>query len=353
MRNLIDKNNRSAIEYKRISNANKSYLLRYIRMGLIFLVFQIITFLITMPILVYYGPFKNVRNIIVESSMTSLKHQWIATKFLSQNRINFILNENKTENVAQSNEEELKKQIVIDNNNDDMEIYEIKGKKFKGEVLIVHNPKRIKIGYTKKLGEEGQTTSNIAKEYGAVAAINGGGFLGSTDGIAWTGTGGIPRGIIMCNGKIVYSDINDKNEKFSVMGITNEGYLIVGEHSINELYHLNVIEALSFGPSLIVNGEKSIKNGDGGWGIAPRTAIGQRKDGAIILLVVDGRQAESLGATLKDIQDALYELGAYNATNLDGGFSTTMYYNGKIINKPPDILGERAIPSIVYVVKDE
>ena len=84
-------------------------------------------------------------------------------------------------------------------------------------------------------------------------------------------------------------------------------------------------------------------------GIAPRTAIGQRKDGAILFLVSDGRQVRSIGATLKDVQDIMLEYGAYNATNLDGGSSPTMYYDGEVINNPCDPLGERSIPSVVYV----
>jgi hypothetical protein len=91
------------------------------------------------------------------------------------------------------------------------------------------------------------------------------------------------------------------------------------------------------------------QNGDGGWGIAPRTAIGQRKTGEVLFLVIDGRTIDSIGATLKDIQDILLQYGAYNASNLDGGSSTTMYFNGKVINKPSDKLGERTVPTAFIV----
>ena len=77
-------------------------------------------------------------------------------------------------------------------------------------------------------------------------------------------------------------------------------------------------------------------------------------DGAIILLVIDGRQVNSIGATLKEVQDILYdEYGAYNATNLDGGSSSTLFYNDEVINNPSDSLGERSIPSIVFVESRE
>ena len=90
-------------------------------------------------------------------------------------------------------------------------------------------------------------------------------------------------------------------------------------------------------------------SGDGGFGIAPKTAIGQRQDGAIILLVIDGRDIGSLGATVKEVQEIMYKLGAVNAMNLDGGKSTTMYYDGEIINKPSNSMGERTIATAIIV----
>ena len=110
-----------------------------------------------------------------------------------------------------------------------------------------------------------------------------------------------------------------------------------------------VSEAVSFGPAMIVNGFKTINHGNGGWGIAPRTCIAQRKDGAILFLVIDGRQIRSLGATLREAQDVLYDHGAYNAANLDGGSSSTLFYDDEVINNPCDSLGERSVPSIIYV----
>lgn len=113
---------------------------------------------------------------------------------------------------------------------------------------------------------------------------------------------------------------------------------------------MDAAEGITFGPPLIVDGQKMITDGDGGWGIGPRTAIGQKKDGTVIFLVIDGRQpGYSTGATLRDVQDVLYEEGCYIAANLDGGSSTTLYYNGKVVNKPADLLGERMIPTAFIV----
>ena len=129
------------------------------------------------------------------------------------------------------------------------------------------------------------------------------------------------------------------------------GNLIAGNYNKKQLSDLGAVEGLTFGPPLIINGEKVIKNGDGGWGISPRSAIGQKKDGTIMFLVIDGRQpGYSIGATLVDAQNMMYENGAYIAANLDGGSSTTLYYNGKVVNKPADLLGERMIPT-AFIVK--
>ena len=233
---------------------------------------------------------------------------------------------------------------------DSIELYQLAdNQKFKGYYLEIKDPKRVKIGFTSKLKTEGETTSQIAENNNAIAAINGGGFKDvSSDGTAWTGNGGAPTGIIMTGGKIIYSDVKD-DEKIDLFAITKEGVLIVGKHSLNDLLDLGAEEALSFGPSIIINGENVPMKGDGGWGIAPRTAIGQKKDGTIIMLVIDGRGLKDAGATMKEVQEVMFKLGAVNAINLDGGKSTAMYYDGEIINTPSNSMGERTIPTAVIV----
>ncbi|WP_337653864.1 phosphodiester glycosidase family protein, partial [Allisonella histaminiformans] len=193
----------------------------------------------------------------------------------------------------------------------------------------------------------GDTTCYIAKANDAVAAINGGGFYDPQG----TGTGRLPYGFILHNGKYLLGENVGPNEKVDFIGFTDKGQLIAGKYSKKKLAELGAKEGLTFGPPLIINGEKVIKHGDGGWGISPRSAIGQRKDGTVLFLVVDGRQpGYSIGATLADMQNIMYKQGAYIAANLDGGSSTTLYYNGKVVNKPADLLGERMIPTS-FIVK--
>ena len=216
--------------------------------------------------------------------------------------------------------------------------YDIDTIRFKGFILEIKDPKRIKVGFSKTLGKAGGSTSDIAKDNKAIAAINGGGFNDNS--------AAFPTGILMSKGKLI--TYGSSNVKTSVMGITKDGVLIVGSHNLEQLKSLGVTEAISFGPCIVAEGVGQI-SGDGAQGVSPRTAIGQKKDGTIILLVVDGRQGLKVGATLKEVQNIMLERDAYNATNLDGGSSSTMYYNGSLINKPCDASGERKVSSIVYV----
>jgi len=311
-----------------------------------FIIFQFVFAIITVPLVVFYGPFSNVKKTIVGAAMTTLSHQYIAKIFLSDDEINKIMSENAIETIQQG------VNILKFTNNHDNSVERediVESGKFKGYMLIIHDPTRVKVGYSSKLGTEGEMTSQIAKNAGAVAAINGGGFTDKSGTTKWAGTGGIPVGILMSDGKVVYNDIKDENSKNDVMAITKDGALLVGLHSLNEMKKLGVSEAISFGPALIVNGKTTIKSGDGGQGIAPRTAIGQREDGTILMLVIDGRQTKSLGASLRDVQNIMEKYKAYNASNLDGGSSSTLYYDGEIANNPCDPLGERSVPSVVYV----
>ncbi len=181
----------------------------------------------------------------------------------------------------------------------------------------------------------------------AVAAINGGGFHDPNG----TGTGRLPYGFILHDGEYVIGKDVGPDEAVDFVGFSKSGNLIAGNYDKTQLSDMKAMEGITFGPPLIVDGKKMITEGDGGWGVGPRTAIGQKKDGTVLFLVIDGRQpGYSLGATLRDVQDILYEKGCYIAANLDGGSSSTLYLNGKVVNKPADLLGERMIPT-AFIVK--
>ncbi|MEA4827942.1 MAG: phosphodiester glycosidase family protein [Clostridium sp.] len=315
----------------------------------LFILFEILFTAITAPFMLYYGPFENVKATVVGSAMTTSTHQWIATTFLSRKSIDEILSRNKINNIVQSDINQLRKEIKTGaQDNNEIEKYVIDGDKFKGHLLVIKNPKKIRVGYSEKLDGSGETTSTIAKRYNASAAINAGGFIANAGKSGTSKDLGTPGGIIISNGKVIHNSLKN-GEKICIAGITKDGVLLIGNYSLGEMENLQVSEAVSFGPCLIVNGEKTITSGDGGWGTAPRTAIGQRKDGSILFLVVDGKYIGRLAVTLRELQDILYEYGAYNAINLDGGSSSTMYYNGEVISNPYKSSGERPIHSIFYV----
>ncbi|MEY7998921.1 phosphodiester glycosidase family protein [Clostridium sp. Mt-5] len=312
----------------------------------IFIIYELIVITVTAPVLIFYGPFKNVRNQVVGTAMATFTHQYIATLFLSKDKINQILQEGK-DGQTTSGEAENPNDVNIAHVGDkNIKRYDIDTSKFNGYILEINDPKRIRIGYTSKLREVGERTSEIAKRNGAVAAINGGGFTDKTSGgKLWVGTGAYPEGIVISGGKLIYSDVN-ANEKINVTAFTSSGRLIVGDHTLNELLAQNVVEAISFRNSLIINGKTVAVQNEG---LNPRTAIGQKADGTIIMVVVDGRKGLKLGASLKDIQNILLQQGAINASNLDGGSSSTMYLNGEVINNPSDWNGERTVATVIYV----
>jgi exopolysaccharide biosynthesis protein len=320
------------------------------KLVILFLIFELIFTGCTAPYIVYYGPFQNLKRTIVGMANSTMNHKYIATLFLSKEKIDEILKQ--PVGVAPATDIENAGDIKIKASHDQgIERYNIEGKKFNGYMLVIKDPSRVKVGYTKKLGIEGERTSQMAKDNNAVAAINGGGFTDkSSGGKLWAGTGSIPTGIVMADGKIVAGqEYSDSNDKVEAMGLTNKGVLVVGSHSLKELIKMGVTEIISFGPTLIINGKSQIQ-GDGGQGANPRTAIGQRANGDILMLVIDGRKILTKpGATLREVQELMLQYGAVNAVNLDGGSSSTMYYNDEIVNDPCDPLGERSIASCLYV----
>lgn len=312
-----------------------------------FLLFQIIYIPLLCILLIYYGPFTNIRDMIVTTAMTTMRHQYFATLFLDDDTIQEILKRNRPEEIlADQNLDdiEINKSQSNEGDTDGIELVDVSSKTFKGYLLIVNDPSRVKLAAAPKLGKVGSTTSQIVEAYDAIGGINAGGFADDA-----LGTGGKPSGILITDGEL---KTTNQGGSYSIVGLDSEHKMVVSNSmSYSRMKQLNLQSAVSFGPVIIINGQPTIRSGDGGWGIQPRTAIGQKKDGTILMLVIDGRQSDSLGATLKNVQDIFLQYGAYNAFNLDGGASTTMYYNSKLVNNPSDIMGERYVPCAFIITK--
>ena len=289
----------------------------------------------------------NTRDMIVTTAMTTMRHQYFATLFLDDDTIQEILKRNRPEEIlADQNLDdiEINKSQSSEGDTDGIELVDVSSKTFKGYLLIVNDPSRVKLAAAPKLGKVGSTTSQIVEAYDAIGGINAGGFADDA-----LGTGGKPSGILITDGEL---KTTNQGGSYSVVGLDSEHKMVVSNSmSYSRMKQLNLQSAVSFGPVIIINGQPTIRSGDGGWGIQPRTAIGQKKDGTILMLVIDGRQSDSLGATLKNVQDIFLQYGAYNAFNLDGGASTTMYYNSKLVNNPSDIMGERYVPCAFIITK--
>jgi len=208
---------------------------------------------------------------------------------------------------------------------------EVSGLTWRGFVMLVEDPLRVKLTDTSMQYECGENVMTMTKNAGAVAGINGGGF---TDGPNYDSNGGTPTGLIIEDGNIV-CPLEPDDTVYNMIGINKNGALVLRHCTAQWALENDIVSAVSFAPFIVVNGEGLIKNGTGGWGIAPRTAIGQRETGEFLLLVIDGRQADwSIGCDLDVLQEVMLAENAYNAAMLDGGSSTAMVYNGEYINRP-------------------
>ena len=300
--------------------------------------------------LLLYGPYSGFRDWLITTAMTTMTHQYFATWFYDDETIEVSLAKNKVEEV---NEITNTNTIVIDNtveetvyeneyeravlekdsNNDDYKIIEINGKGYSGYLAVIYDPSRIKTVYTKKLGKSGQYLKQMAKDNDALIAINGGGFEDPN----FNSNGADPLGITFSGGKLITS--KTWRGTGGLIGFTEDNKLVLGKMTVKQAQEMKVRDGVTFGPFLIINGKKSTILGNGGWGTAPRTAIGQRKDGIVLFLVIDGRTVTKPGANMNDLIEIMENYGAYNAANLDGGTSSAMVVNGDIINDPIDSSG--------------
>jgi len=319
-------------------------------------IIYIVVFLgITTPIVLLFGPYENTRKVLI-STVLGTRHAYLVTDFLSQDTINKILGANNTvnevkEDVTEKSETDLNKIKVKYTSGNEITRYDIHTDRYNGYVLEIKNPLGVKVAMTKYLGKIGQKTSEMAEEHNAIAAINGGAFVDkSSDGTLYAGTGAEPGGFVISDGKVIYPKTNvQKDNVENVIAFTKGGQLIVGDHTLEELQKLDVREAMCFRrPNIIINGKPQVKDKMSD-GLNPRTAVGQKEDGTVIFLVIDGRKITAPGASIYDVQQIMLDRGAINAGALDGGYSSTMYYKGEVINSPNAWDGERSVATAFYV----
>ena len=220
--------------------------------------------------------------------------------------------------------------------------YKVSGSTYSGTMIVVEDPSRVFVGTSGDYkGEPGINVPAMCEKYGATLATNAGGF----EDIGGVGDGGTPLGVVFSEGVLKFGT---PEGTYNLIGFDNNNVLVIGTMTGQQAIDRGIRDAVSFGPFLIMNGTPMEVTGMGG-GLNPRTAIGQRSDGAVLLLIIDGRQTHSLGASMNDLINEMLDFGAVNAANLDGGGSTVLYYDGAVQNKISSIYGARGVPTAILV----
>lgn len=314
------------------------------------------------------GPSPHLSSLFVSSAMESSAGGYLVRLFYSKEEIEQIRNQNlmkeinevtdttlihimAAESLSQNNSDNSANASSVSDNSSNPEdpdgdgiiVYDVHGATYRGKMMVVLDPSRVKVGVinTFDLDLPGMTLENIVAKYDAVAGVNGGQY----DDEIGLGSGGMPIGIVISNGQLL---LGDSDTVYGVYGFTRDNVLVVGDMTASQAVAMGIRDAVSFGPALIVNGRAANYSGLGS-GLNPRTAIGQRSDGAVLLLVIEGRQADSLGASMADIIEIMLEYGAVNAANLDGGMSSAMVYNGEKIIDSCTLGYTRKIPTAFIV----
>ena len=232
-----------------------------------------------------------------------------------------------------------------DDDDDGIILVNVPGSGYRGYMMIVLDPSRVVLGIDPKtIGGVGQEVSEYVALYDAVAGINGGGFEDPNG----KGNGGMPDSVVVSCGE-KYCAAKGIGNGF--VGLDENNVLHVGFTNMGQLDDLNIRDGCGYGPVLVANGKSSDLEELKKSGQNPRTAIGQRSDGAILMLVIEGRQPNCLGASYADEAEIMLRFGAVNAMNLDGGSSSMMWYNGGYVNNKT-FVGLRDIPTSFLVLKE-
>lgn len=281
-----------------------------------------------------YGPYKGLSDLWIVTAMHTSESKFLAKVFYSDDYIEKVMTNNKVTVSTESTD----KDIIDFNENatDEILIHNISDTNYRGYVMEVTNPERLYLAPAKD--SQGEKVEDIVIRNEALGGINASGYKALE-------TPGIADGFSIVDGQTISRCDKDYHR---IGGLDNDNRLIVGKITEDEIENCNFRWAVEAGPVLIVNGEPTEMTNIAG-GIAPRTAIGQKKDGTILIVVIDGRQLSSVGAFLQDVQSVLLEHGAINAINLDGGSSTSFFYKGALVNSPSKGEKDREIPNAILI----
>lgn len=281
--------------------------------------------------IVAFGPSPTIRDMLVLSAMQASATKWVPGLFLSDEEVEEIVNKSHVESELILSPDgftdiEGGDATEVEASIDGMKYITHNYSNFKAYILLVADPKRVYVGASSdnySTAKQGLEIFEMAEKENCIAMINGGEF----DDPGGNGRGAQPIGLTFSNGECVWND----GAKRTFIGIDKNDRLVVSENMTKDkALAANIRDGVSFqhNNTLI----KSDSDGvhiyykQSNTGAAQRTAIGQRADGTFILVVTDGRTANSIGATYNDIIDIMVSYGAVEAGMLDGGSSAMMYY---------------------------
>ncbi|MBQ7115251.1 MAG: phosphodiester glycosidase family protein [Clostridia bacterium] len=284
------------------------------------------------------------RNIWIETAMTTDQHKWLATWFFPDWLIDEVMsaqvdikdisvtdiygNQSSDvlgqENLVVGEKDKFGNTVYANDLEENIVILEINKTNFKAKLVLVDDPSRVFLGATDYKGSRGEFICDYLEKENAVVGVNASGF--------------IDRGGVSLGGEIAGQCVSKGeywgryDSRYTLVGFDANNRLVVG--GIKDWEEYNIRDGFQYKPTLILNGEKVVED-SAGWGLQPRTVVGQCENGVVLLLVVDGRQVGySLGATMEDCADILLQYGAVTAGACDGGSSSVIGYDGEVINKP-------------------
>ena len=228
-------------------------------------------------------------------------------------------------------------------NNATIKVYSLAEAGYRGYMakVRVHKREAIRMVLAEdRVGSRGETTSAAAARSGAVLAVNAGGFFASDGRL-------LPVGITVVDGEVLtFADLH-----LSFVGFNRSGKLVGGNITTREqLAELDVIHGASFLPTLLKGGVKQPIPSAWANTRHPRTLIGHFENDDLLLIVIDGRrEGWSTGVTLEEAQDKLLEFNVRDAYNLDGGGSSTFYYDGRVLNRPSGGAERRVTTNLVII----
>lgn len=318
---------------KALSIIGKVFSFLGITLGMVFIA------LVLTITLICHGPSESAKELFATTILETGQLKFLANVFLSKDELQKILDKNSLQDM----DDEVDKNLINTEGNKEkelIEIHNVSGDGFEGTMMVVNDPSKISLATTYPWGEYGKELGVIVDEAGAIAGVNGGIYYSSGN------KGGRPYGVTVSNGEI--QDITLGWSGLYLIGFDENNLLrIISLEGMNKsavekmVKEEKIRDAISFQEEssdannhfvkLIINGEKRELSGKGS-GQNPRTAIGQRKDGSVLILVTDGRGKNGhLGATASDLIEIMAEYGAVNAANVDGGSSSSLYYNKKYL----------------------